>query len=62
MFSLVAGIAAAASPPTFHKEVEPILQDRCQSCHRPGEAAPMSLLTYRQTRPWAQAIKSALLT
>ncbi len=47
---------------TFHKEVEPILQARCQGCHRPGEAAPMPLLTYAQTRPWAKAIKSALLS
>jgi len=46
---------------TFHKDVEPILQNRCQGCHRPGEAAPMSLLTYSQTRPWAKAIKAALL-
>jgi hypothetical protein len=47
---------------TFHKDVEPILQNRCQECHRPGEAGPMSLLTYQQVRPWAKAIKSALLT
>lgn len=52
----------AAASPTFHKDVEPILERRCQSCHRPGEAAPMPLLTYSQTRPWAKAIKSALLT
>src|SRR5215469_7648171 len=47
---------------TFHKDIEPILQNRCQSCHRPGEAAPMALQTYRQTRPWAKAIRSAVLT
>ncbi len=61
-----AGVCAgqADSPPalTFHKNIEPILQKHCQECHRPGEAAPMSLLTYAQTRPWAKAIKSALLT
>ncbi len=52
----------AADAVTFHKDVEPILQNRCQSCHRPGEAGPMPLLTYQQARPWAKAIKSALLT
>ena len=48
---------ASASPaPTFYKDVLPILQEHCQSCHRPGEVAPMPLVTYAQTRPWAQAI------
>src|ERR1051325_84655 len=47
---------------TFYKDVLPILQARCQSCHRPGEAAPMSFLTYRETRPWAKAIREAVLT
>ena len=51
-----------AAAVTFHKEVEPILQNRCQGCHRPGEAAPMPLLTYQQTRPWAKAIRAALLS
>src|SRR2546421_5269673 len=47
---------------TFNKDVLPILQKNCQSCHRPGEIAPMSFLTYESTRPWAKAIKSAVLT
>ncbi|HLH41358.1 MAG TPA: cytochrome c [Bryobacteraceae bacterium] len=51
-----------AAPLTFHKDIEPILQNRCQSCHRPGEIAPMPLLTYQETRPWAKAIRSAVLT
>src|SRR5215831_9110254 len=50
------------APLTFHQEIEPILQLRCQSCHRPGEAGPMPLLTYQQTRPWAKAIRSAVLS
>jgi hypothetical protein len=54
-------LVSYAAPPTFHKEVEPILQNRCQGCHRPGEAAPMPLLTYQQARPWAKAIRGALL-
>ena len=53
---------AAEAPVTFHKNVEPILRARCQTCHRPGEAAPMSLLTYNDARPWAKAIKQAVVT
>ena len=52
--------AAAASTPTFYKDVLPVLQRNCQACHRPGEVAPMSLLTYEQARPWARAIKTAV--
>src|SRR5215470_610625 len=47
---------------TFNKDVLPILQNNCQTCHRPGEVAPMSFLTYESTRPWAKAIKTAVLT
>ena len=56
-----AGAATAqtnAPAPTFSKEVAPILQAKCQGCHRPGEMGPMSLLTYSEARPWARAIKS----
>src|SRR5690348_15669059 len=55
-------VQAAAPPPTFAKDVAPIVQQNCQICHRPGEAAPFSLLTYEQARPWAKAIKSAVVT
>jgi hypothetical protein len=57
------GIAAAADPAavTFHKDVLPILQKNCQSCHRPGQIAPMSFLTYESTRPWAKAMKAAVI-
>jgi hypothetical protein len=54
--------AAAADPPTFYEDVLPILQANCQSCHRPGEVAPMALLTYEQARPWARAIRTAVET
>jgi hypothetical protein len=47
---------------SFNKDVLPILQRDCQVCHRPGEAAPMSFLTYESTRPWAKAIKQAVVT
>src|SRR5580700_8931462 len=48
------------APPTFYKDVLPILQDHCQSCHRAGEVAPMPLVTYEQTRPWAGAMAHAV--
>ena len=48
--------------PTFYKDIVPVLQENCQSCHRPaglnmgGMIAPMSLITYREVRPWAKAM------
>ncbi len=54
----VRGVAAEA--PTFSKDVAKIFQNRCQSCHRPGEAAPMSLLDYASARPYAKAIAKAV--
>jgi hypothetical protein len=66
---LMAGVAALAadassSPPsvTFNKDVLPILQKNCQTCHRPGQVAPMSFLTYQGTRPWAKAMKAAVVS
>src|SRR5678815_1917226 len=47
---------------SFNKDVLPVLQRNCQVCHRPGEAAPMSFLTYESTRPWAKAIKQAVVS
>src|SRR3954464_681349 len=47
---------------TFNKEVLPILQKNCQTCHRPGQVAPMSFLTYDSTRPWAKAMKVQVTT
>jgi len=49
---------AAAAAPTFAKDVAPILQEKCQACHRPDSIAPMSLLTYEEVRPWARAIRN----
>jgi hypothetical protein len=56
---LIAGQAPAKSGQdvTFAKDIAPILQRSCQSCHRPGSVAPMSLLTYEEARPWARAMK-----
>ncbi len=60
--ALLAAGTTGTSNPTFYKDVLPVLERNCQSCHRPGEAAPMAFLTYENTRPWAKAIKAAVLT
>jgi hypothetical protein len=67
LLSLFAATAAFAAPPskgtalvTYNKDVLPILQNRCQSCHRPGEIGPMSFLSYKETRPWAKGIREAV--
>ena len=52
--------SATPAPPTFYKDILPILQNHCQSCHRPGEIAPMPLVTYEETRPWAARIADAV--
>jgi hypothetical protein len=52
-----AGGEPSSAPPTFTKDVAPILYKNCASCHRTGEIAPMSLLTYEQARPWAKSIR-----
>ena len=51
-----------AKPVTFSKDVAPILQAKCEECHRKGTAAPMSLVTYQEARPWAKAIKERVVT
>ena len=46
---------------TFSKDIVPIFQRSCQVCHRQGEMAPMSLMTYQEVRPWARAIKNRVV-
>ncbi len=58
---IAAAGAAWAQEVTFHRDVLPILQRRCQECHRPGQMAPMPLTTYEETRPWARAIREAVV-
>jgi len=61
---LISGAALFAGTPanvTFYRDVLPILQERCQGCHRPGEVGPMAFGVYDETRPWAKAIKQAVL-
>jgi len=61
-------MAEVPAKPTFTKDVLPILQENCQTCHRPagtnlsGMIAPMSLITYKEVRPWAKAIAKAVET
>ena len=52
----------AGQPPTFAKDIAPIFQEKCQSCHRKDSMAPMSLVTYQETRPWARSIKERVVT
>jgi hypothetical protein len=55
------GRAAAAQPsPSFYRDVLPILEQHCQSCHRAGEIAPFALVTYQDTRPWLPEILQAV--
>jgi hypothetical protein len=67
--ALLAGLAAPsaaaelnANPPVFTKDVAPILQEKCEVCHRVGEMAPMPLVTYEQVRPWAKAIRERVVS
>ena len=59
---LTTGTVSAAVPadPTFNRDVLPILQKNCQACHRPGAIAPMSFLTFKDSRPYARAIAKAV--
>jgi hypothetical protein len=47
---------------TFSKDVAPIFQAKCQECHQPNSIAPMSLITYKDARPWAKAIRERVIT
>jgi len=62
LLSVAALTAADAPTVTFYRDVLPILQERCQGCHRAGEVGPMPLVSYNDARPWAKAIKQAVLT
>jgi hypothetical protein len=58
--ALTAGTSAAQTPQkqvTFTRDVAPIFQDKCETCHRPDSIAPMSLQSYEESRPWARSIR-----
>jgi hypothetical protein len=52
-----AGQTAPATP-TFTRDIAPIFQEKCEACHRPNSIAPMSLVNYAETRPWARSIRA----
>ncbi len=67
LFRVVPALAAmvplsAAAPPTFTRDIAPILYKHCATCHHPNDIAPMPLLSYKQVRPWAASIKEAALS
>jgi hypothetical protein len=53
--------SASSASVSFSKDVAPIFYKKCAYCHRPGEIAPMSLLTYKDARPWARSIAEKVL-
>jgi len=61
--TMMTPLAAPADAPsvTFTKDVAPIFQAKCQSCHHAGTAAPMSLITYQDSRPWARSIRARVV-
>jgi len=66
LFGLVIGALTAFGQDetpqvTFNKDVAPILYQHCVVCHHPNDIAPMSLMTYKEARPWAAAIREAVV-
>ena len=58
----IAAGQTAGDEVTFTRDVAPIFQRACQTCHRPGAIAPMSLITYEDSRPWARSIRDRVVT
>src|SRR5437870_13914653 len=63
---MAAGVSMAAEPaagatPTFNQDVASILFNNCVVCHRPNQIAPMALMSYKEVRPWARAIKEKII-
>ena len=55
-------VAQATEDPTFARDIAPILHEQCVSCHRPGDIAPMSFISYQEVRPWSRAIKDKVVS
>ena len=69
MKSVIAGWILLGTPfplpaedPVYSRDIAPILNQHCVICHRPNDVAPMSLMTYKEARPWAAAIRQAVIT
>ena len=60
-FSANAAELSNPKPVSFTKDIAPIFQEKCQDCHHKGTAAPMSLVTYEEYRPWAKSIKTRVV-
>ena len=60
-FGTGSDVSSNAAPVTFSKDVAPIFYKNCASCHRPGEVAPMSLMTYKDARPWGKSIREKVI-
>lgn len=58
--AVCAASACAADTPTYAREIAPILNRNCVSCHRPGEIGPMPLRTFKEVRPWARALAASV--
>ena len=59
---LMCAALAPAAEVTFTRDIAPIFQAKCQDCHHAGTAAPMSLVSYAETRPWAKSIRERVIT
>jgi hypothetical protein len=60
---LLPGYGQSVTPRvTFAKDVAPIFQEKCETCHRPGQGSPMNLQTYQEIRPWARSIRERVAT
>ena len=60
-FGTGSDVSSNAAPVTFSKDVAPIFYKNCAYCHRPGEIAPMSLMTYKDARPWGKSIREKVV-
>ena len=61
VFTASPSAAGQQAGPTFSKDIAPIFQTKCQDCHQPDSIAPMSLVSYKEARPWARSIKDRVM-
>ncbi len=61
VLSFALPLLTTAQSVTFNKDVAPILYKNCVACHHANDIAPMSLMTYKEARPWGAAIREAVV-